>query len=55
MAQHTWEIQTTAGLDYLFLEDEDDIEKMFELYKNSEDGEYLKITNAELISYRKIN
>ncbi len=55
MAQHTWEITTTEGIDYLVLEEEDDIEEMFELYKNDEAGEYLKETNAELLEYRRID
>lgn len=55
MAQHTWEILTTEGLDYLVLEDDDNIEDVFELYKNDEAGEYLKKADAKLLKYRKIN
>lgn len=31
--QHTFEIETSEGIDYLILEDGDDIEDVFELYK----------------------
>lgn len=55
MAQHTWEILTTEGLDYLVLGEGDDIKEVFELYKNDEAGEYLKETNAELLEYRRID
>lgn len=55
MAQHTWEILTTEGLDYLVLEEDDDIEGMFELYKNDEAGEYLKEADAKLLEYRQID
>lgn len=54
MAQHTYEIETTEGLDYLILEDGDDIEDVFERYKNDEAGEYLKKADAKLLSYREI-
>ena len=53
--QHTYEIETTEGFDYLIKEDGDRLEDVFELYKNDEAGEYLKKSNARLISYRKIN
>ena len=55
MAQHTWEILTTEGLDYLVLEDDDNIEDVFDSYKNDEAGEYLKKTDAKLLKYRQID
>lgn len=55
MAQHTYEIETTSGIDYLVLEDGDDIEDVFERYKNDEAGEYLKKEDAKLLSWTKIN
>ena len=51
--QYTWELETTKGLDYLVLYGDENVEEMFELYKNDEAGEHLK--NAKLISYRRIN
>lgn len=42
MSQQTYEIETTEGIDYLIIEDGDDIEEVFERYKNDEAGEYLK-------------
>ena len=51
--QYTWELETTEGLDYLVLYGDENVEEMFELYKNDEAGEHLK--NAKLISYRRIN
>ena len=53
--QHTFEIETSVGIDYLILEEGDDIEEIFELYKNDEAGEYLKNEDAKLISYRRID
>ena len=35
-------------------EDGDNIEEMFELYKNDEAGEYLKKADAKLLRYREI-
>lgn len=55
MAQHTYEISTSEGIDYLVLEDDDNIEDVFELYKNDEAGEYLKKANAKLLSWKKID
>ena len=55
MAQHTYEIVTTEGLDYLVLEDGENIEEVFESYKNDEAGEYLRKENAKLLRYRQIN
>lgn len=51
--QYTWELVTTKGLDYLVLFGNEDVEEMFELYKNDEAGEHLK--NAKLLSYERIN
>ena len=36
MAQHTYQIQSTAGMGYLILEDGDNINEVFELYQNDE-------------------
>lgn len=55
MTQHTYEIETTEGIDYLILEDGDNIEEVFERYKNDETGEYLKKADAKLLSYKLIN
>ena len=33
MTQQTYEIETTEGIDYLIIEDGDDIEEVFERYK----------------------
>lgn len=51
--QQTWELETTEGLVYMVLNDGEDIEEQFELYKNDEAGEQIK--NAELIQYTRIN
>lgn len=51
--QHTYELETTEGLVYLVLEEGDDLEEQWELYKNDEAGEAVK--DAELLSYRQIN
>lgn len=55
MAQHTYEIETTEGLDILVIEDYENVEEVFERYKNDEAGEYLKKANAKLLSYELIN
>lgn len=55
MAQHTYEIETTEGLDILVIEDYENVEEVFERYKNDEAGEYLKKQNAKLLSYELIN
>lgn len=52
MTQHTYEIETTEGIDYLILEDGDNIEEVFERYKNDETGEYLK---KQMQSFYHIN
>lgn len=51
--QHTWMIETDKGIDYLVLDEEDDLETQFELYKNDEAGQSLK--DAKLISATMIN
>lgn len=51
--QYTWELVTDKGLDYLVLLGDEDVEEMFDLYKNDEAGEHLK--NAKLLSYKLIN
>lgn len=51
--QQTWELETTEGLVYMVLNDGEDIEEQFELYKNDEAGEPIK--NAKLIQYTRIN
>lgn len=53
--QYTWEIETTEGLDYLVLYGDEDVEEVFERYKNDEAGEYLKKADAKLLSYQRIN
>lgn len=53
MTQHTYEIETTAGALYLVLEDGEDVEELFKLYKEDEAGEAFK--DAELLSYAQIN
>lgn len=53
MTQHTYEIETTAGICYLVLEDDEDVEELFELYKKDEAGEAFK--DAELLSYAQVN
>lgn len=55
MAQQTYEIETTEGLDILVIEEGDNVEEVFELYKNDEAGEYLKKANAKLLSYELIS
>jgi len=51
--QHTYEIETTEGIDYLVLDLGADIREQFELYKNDEAGEHFK--DAELISWERVN
>jgi capsid protein len=51
--QQTWELETTEGIVFMVLNDGDDIEEQFELYKNDEAGELIK--NAKLIQYTRIN
>lgn len=51
--QQTWELETTDGVVYMVLNDGEDIEEQFELYKNDEAGELIK--NAKLIQYTRIN
>jgi len=51
--QQTWELETTDGIVYMVLNDGEDIEEQFELYKNDEAGELIK--NAKLIQYTRIN
>lgn len=53
--QHTYEIETTEGIDYLVLESGEDIEDVFERYKDDEAGQYLKDADAKLISWEQIN
>jgi hypothetical protein len=51
--QQTWELETTEGIVYMVLNDGEDIEEQFELYKDDEAGEPIK--NAKLIQYTRIN
>lgn len=51
--QQTWELETTEGIVFMVLNDGEDIEEQFELYKNDEAGELVK--NAKLIQYTRIN
>lgn len=63
MEQHTYMIETTAGIAYLVIDEDEDIvddleldEKIidqWELFKNDEAGEEFK--DADLISYERIN
>ena len=53
--RHTYRIETTEGIDYLIIEDYENVEDVFELYKNDEAGEYLKINDAKLLSYELID
>lgn len=53
--QHTYQIESTEGIDYLVLEEGDDVEDVFERYKNDEAGEYLKLNDAKLLSYELID
>lgn len=47
MSQLTYEIETTEGLDILIIEDYENVEEVFERYKNDEAGEYLKKSKCE--------
>jgi hypothetical protein len=51
--QQTWELETTEGIVYMVLNDGEDIEEQFELYRDDEAGEPIK--NAKLIQYTRIN
>ena len=51
--QQTWRLETTEGIVFMVLNDGEDIEEQFELYKNDEAGEPIK--NAQLIQYTRIN
>ena len=51
--QQTWELETTEGIVFMVLNDGEDIEEQFELYKNDEAGELVK--NAKLIQCTRIN
>lgn len=54
MTQQTYEIETTEGIDYLVIEKGDNVEEVFERYKNDEAGEYLRKADAKLLSYEII-
>lgn len=53
--QRTYEIEATEGIDYLVLDNGEDIQEIFERYKNDEAGEYLKKADAKLISWEVVN
>lgn len=53
MTQHTYLINTTTGSTYLVTEEDEDIEEVYERFKNDEAGEAFK--DADLISYEQIN
>jgi hypothetical protein len=46
-------IETTAGMTYLVINEDEDIIDQWELFKNDEAGEEFK--DADLISYERIN
>lgn len=53
MDQHTYLINTTAGMTYLVVEEDEDVEEVYDRFKNDEAGADFK--EAELLSYEKIN
>ena len=42
MTQHTYEFETTEGIDYLVVDEDDDFLYVYERYRNDGAGDYLK-------------